>query len=100
MEAVRVPDLLRVTIICMEWIRGVTLFMISSMVPIVTKARMVDRTGISKRLPSGLNGYALVDDDDDGEEPCANSGVFPLLFEPSGEAGKLKPGMVSHLLGL
>lgn len=70
--------------------------MMSSIVPMVTKARVVDRSGMSNRLPSGLNGYALVDDDDDGEEPYANSGVFPLLFEPRRGVERLKPDIVSH----
>lgn len=43
-----------------------TLFIISSMVPIVIKARIVDSTGTSSRLESGLSGPTL--DDDDGEE--------------------------------
>ena len=74
-------------------LRGTTLFIISNIVPIVTKARMADRTGISKRPPSGLNGNALNDEDEDGEDPYVNSGVCP---RPLGVIGVLERSMPSN----
>lgn len=49
------------------------------MVPMVTKARIVDKVGTSRRLASGLSGPIL--DDDDGDVEKVSSGVFLLLRE-------------------